>query len=62
MPRIKKYDLYHWMTCKLPFRLMYKQVWFDSHKIWIPRFGWSKKQIRDAEKQSKELYENIIWK
>lgn len=47
---------------KLPFRLMYKQVWFDLHKIWIPRFGWSKKQIRDAEKQSKELYENIIWK
>jgi hypothetical protein len=41
---------------------MYKHTWIDSqHKMWLPRFGWSKKQIADAEKSAKEKYGNIKW-
>jgi hypothetical protein len=55
-------SVYHWMMCNLPFRLMYKHTWIDSqHKMWLPRFGWSKKQIADAEKSAKEKYGNIKW-
>lgn len=56
------HNIYHWMVVNLPFRLMYKQIWIDSqHKIWIPRWGWSKKQIKDADKKAEELNNNIKW-
>lgn len=55
-------SIYHLAITNLPYRLMYKQVWIDSHhKIWLPRFGCSKRQIIDAEKLAKELAENIKW-
>jgi hypothetical protein len=55
-------SVYHWMISNLPFRLMYKHTWIDSqNKMWLPRFGWSKKQIADAEKSAKEKYGNIKW-
>ncbi len=55
-------SVYHWMISHLPFRMMYKHVWIDSqHKMWLPRWGWSKWQIADAEKRAKELAENIKW-
>ena len=53
---------YHWLIVNLPFRLMYKHVWIDSqHKMWLPRWGWSKKQIENADKKAKELSKNITW-
>jgi len=56
-----KHKIYNWIMENLPFRIMYKHVWIDSqHKMWLPRFGWSKKQTADAEKRAKEL-ENIKW-
>ncbi len=49
-------SVYHWMISNLPFRIMYKHVWIDTqHKMWLPRWGWSKRQIADAEKKAKEL-------
>ncbi len=55
-------SVYHWMISNLPFKLMYKHCWIDSqHKMWLPRWGWSKRQIADAEKRAKELAENIKW-
>ena len=53
-------SVYHWMISNLPYWIMYKHVWIDSqHKMWLPRWGWSKRQIADAEKRAKELSENI---
>jgi hypothetical protein len=55
-------SVYHWLISNLPFRLMYKHVWIDTqHKMWLPRWGWSKRQIADAEKRAKELDDNIKW-
>jgi hypothetical protein len=55
-------SVYHWMISNLPYCIMYKHVWIDTHhKMWLPRWGWSKKQIADAEKRAKELAENIKW-
>jgi hypothetical protein len=55
-------SVYHWMISNLPYRIMYKHVWIDSqHKMWLPRCGWSKRQIADSEKRVKELAENIKW-
>jgi hypothetical protein len=53
---------YDWMIKNLPFRLMYEHRWIDSqHKMWLPRWGWSKKQRADAEKRAEELSKNIKW-
>ena len=55
-------NVYHWMISNLPYWIMYKHVWIDTqHKMWLPRWGWSKRQIADAEKRAKELAENIKW-
>jgi hypothetical protein len=55
-------SFYHWLICNLPFRLMYKHVYIDKqHKMWLPRWGWSKKQFSDAGKKADELLENIKW-
>ena len=54
--------VYHWMISNLPYRIMYKHVCIDSqHKILLPKYGWSKNQIVDAEKLAKELSKNINW-
>lgn len=48
------------MMVNLPFRIMYVHRYVDSqHKIWIPRWGWSKKQHSDAEKKADELMKNF---
>lgn len=57
-----KDKIYHWMIIHFPIWMMYKHFYMDSyHKIYIPRFGWSKKQIKDTEELSKELIEKIEW-
>jgi hypothetical protein len=54
--------VYHWLISNLPHWIMYKHCLIDSqHKMWLPRFGRSKRQIADAEKRAKELAENIKW-
>jgi len=46
----------------LPFKLMYKHCWIDSHhKMWLPRWGLSKKQIENTEQRANEISENIDW-
>lgn len=53
---------YNWMMKNLPFRLMYSNRWIDSqHKMWLPRWGWSKKQIEEADKKADELMKKIKW-
>ena len=61
MKQIKN-DIYHWMMINLPFKLMYKHCWIDSHhKMWLPRWGLSKKQIENTEQRANEISENIDW-
>ena len=58
-----KDKIYHWMMINLPHRWMYKHTWIDSqHKMWLPRWGWSKRQYDEAKKESEELYKNIKWR
>lgn len=55
--------IYHWMIVNLPHQIMYKNSWIDSqHKMWLPRWGWSKEQIKNAKKNADEQYDNITWK
>lgn len=53
---------YDWMIRNLPFRIMHVQKWVDNnHQVWIPRWGYSNKQILEAEKRADELSKNIKW-
>lgn len=55
-------NFYNWLIRNLPFRLMYKSVYVNSkYKIWVPRWGWSKKQKLEAEKRAKDYSKNIKW-
>lgn len=59
MNRFKQW-LYHWMMMNFPHWVMYKHIHMDNqHKIWIPRWGWSKKQIADAKKRAKDLSDSL---
>ncbi len=54
---------YDWMMNNLPFRLMYHHVYIDSqHKMWLPRWGWSKIQLKKAKERADKLYSNINFK
>jgi len=67
MNRIKQWilyglmgSIYHWAITNLPYFIMYKNTWIDTqHKMWLPRWGYSKRQMIDAEKRAKELSDNI---
>lgn len=62
MRRIFSDSQYDWMMRNLPFRVMYVHRWIDSqHKMWLPRWGWSKRQIADAEKKTDELMKGLKW-
>jgi hypothetical protein len=55
-------SLYDWMIRRLHHRIMYKHVFIDSqHKIWIPRWGHSKRQIQEANKRAEELAARFRW-
>ena len=57
-----KDEIYHWLIMNLPHQIMYKHVHVDSqHKMWLPRFGWSKKQISDAMERAEKLDNGINW-
>jgi len=62
-PKKVKADFYHWLMMNMPHWIMYKHVHFDSnkYKVWVPRWGWSKKQLVDAEAKAKELDEKLDW-
>lgn len=50
------------MMVNLPHRVMYKHIYVDSqHKMWIPRWGWSKKMIDDSEKWATDIKEKLNW-
>jgi hypothetical protein len=41
---------------KLPYKIMYHHRYIDSqHKMWLPRWGYSRKQLNDAEARAIEL-------
>lgn len=51
---------YNWCMENLPFNLMYHQQYIDSqHKMWLPRWGYSRKQLDDAEARAIELMKNV---
>ncbi len=54
--------IYDWAMKNLPQWLMYKRVQIDSqHKMWFPRWGYSKSQIEKAQKKADELNEFLKW-
>ena len=61
LPFIRKVfadNQYDWMLQHLLTRIMYVHTWIDSqHKMWIPRWGVSDKQMVEAEKLASELFE-----
>ena len=51
-----KDKVYDWMIRNLPFRWMYINVQIDStHKMWLPRWGWSKRQMVESEMRAEKL-------
>lgn len=55
-------SIYHWAITNLPYWIMYKHTWIDTqHKMWLPRWGYSKRQMDEAKKIGNELYDNIKW-
>lgn len=60
--RILSDSQYDWMLNHFPFRIMYTHKQIDSqHKMWLPRWGWSSKQIDEAGKRAEELRRGIKW-
>ena len=54
--------MYKLMLRYLPHFIMYKRISIDTqHRVWVPRFGYTKKQVTDAKKQADELYNDLIW-
>lgn len=50
-----KARIYNFMMDYFPYKIMYKVVWMDSqHKIFVPRWGWSKKQSEYAKKYAED--------
>ena len=56
-----KDKIYHWLVTRSYLsKIMYRHIYVDSHhQMWIPRWGWSKRQLKEAtdkaEKLAKEL-------
>lgn len=61
MRRIFSDAQYEWMLRNLPFRMMYRKVPFDGAYIWKPKWGWTKRQISEAEKKADELMKGLKW-
>lgn len=61
MKKIKN-SIYEWMLKHLPFKWMYKKVGTGPcHMMWIPRWGWSKSQLKSAKIRADELMKKIKW-
>ena len=54
-------NVYEWMLRNLPYKLMYRKVYFGSSFISIPRYGFTKRQKKEAEERVKEKYKNLKW-
>jgi len=55
-------NLYSWMIINPPHYIMYKHINIDSqHKMYLPRWRWSKTQIIVSKKQAQDLIDNIKW-
>jgi hypothetical protein len=61
MRRIFSDAQYEWMLRNFPFKLMYRKVPFDGAYIWKPKWGWTKRQIADAENKADELMKGLKW-
>ena len=53
-------NLYNWMIKNISYHIMYKYTKIDNiHWMWLPRWGYSKKQMKDAENYANELLDKI---
>lgn len=59
--RIFSDNQYEWMLKNLPLRLMYVKVPFDGTYVWRPRFGFTDKQISEAQAKADELSKGLNW-
>ena len=53
---------YEWMLKHLPFKLMHHKIPFGGATIWTPRWGYTEKQVKDAEEQVELKYGNLLKK
>lgn len=61
--RILSDSAYEWMLNHLHHRLMYVKKQIDSqHFMWMPRYGYTKKQMDEASKRANEIITKIKWK
>lgn len=57
-----KNKIYNWLMDNLPTKVMYNYIWIDSqHQMWIPRWGWSEKQVELSTNDAEKLNDNINW-
>ena len=55
-------NTYHWLIMNLPHRIMYRKIWLDSYsRMWIPRWRWSKQQLKNSIKQAEKWNQSITW-
>jgi len=55
-----KETFYNWCMDNLPYKIMYRYTYIDNiHKMWLPRWGYSRKQLNDAEARAIELIKTI---
>ena len=60
MKKVKNH-IYNILIDYLPFRLMYKKYYFNGELfIWIPRWGYSNKQMNNAKK-FRDKFVNLKW-
>ena len=60
--RVLSDSQYDWIMRNFPFRIMYSYRWIDTqHQMWLPRWGYSNKQIADAKKKAEEWIKGINW-
>ncbi len=51
---------YEWMLMNLPVKLMFVKRQIDSqHSMWMPRYGYTKRQIQEAEKRASDLINTL---
>lgn len=55
MRKILPDSIYEWMLKVLPKKIMWVKTAFDGAYIWVPRWGYTQRQIMEADKYADNL-------
>lgn len=54
--------IYHWLLHRGPRRIFWVHKHIDTqHKMWFPRYGASKRMMREAEDWAERFSKSIKW-